>query len=96
LTEVTELIKAYEQQEPIKELAQRFGIHRATVTGLLRRQGVELRRAGLTSDDLVTASQLYAAGWSVAKLAQKFCVDATTVWRALRASGVRMRSPARR
>ena len=32
MTEVTELIKEYEQQETIKELVQRFGIHRLTVT----------------------------------------------------------------
>jgi predicted DNA binding protein len=79
---------------PIKELAQRFGIHRTTVTELLRRHGVKLRRVGLTSDDVAAASQMYARGWSVAKLGRNFGVDAVTVWRALRASGVTMRSPA--
>jgi hypothetical protein len=32
MTEVTMLIKEYEQQATVKELAQRFGIHRLTVT----------------------------------------------------------------
>jgi hypothetical protein len=44
--EVAELIVAYREQASVKELAQRFGIHRVTVTALLRRRGVELRRQG--------------------------------------------------
>jgi AraC-like DNA-binding protein len=94
MTEVTKLIKEYEQHASVKELAQRFGIHRTTVTELLRRHGVEMRRPGLTSDDMAAASQMYADGWSVAKLGRSFGVDAVTVWRALRASGVTMRTPA--
>ena len=35
MTAVAELIKEYKQQVPVKDLAQRFGIHRATVTDLL-------------------------------------------------------------
>jgi Mn-dependent DtxR family transcriptional regulator len=46
MTEVAELIKDYERQVPVKELAERFGVHRLTVTALLRRHGVQLRRAG--------------------------------------------------
>jgi DNA-binding CsgD family transcriptional regulator len=81
-TEVIELIVAYGDGESIKHLAQRFGIHRVTVTALLRRHGVELRPAGLTSDHVAAASQLYADGWSLVKLGRKFGVDAATVWRA--------------
>jgi hypothetical protein len=46
MTEITKLIKVYEQQEPVKELAQKFGIHRSTVTAILERSGVERRRLG--------------------------------------------------
>jgi transposase len=87
---------AYRDGESITHLAQRFGIHRVTVAALLRRHGVELRRAGLTSDHVAAASKLYADGWSLVKLGRKFGVDAATVWRALRGSGVTMRSPAGR
>ena len=38
MTEVSELIKKYEQQVPVKELAEQFGIHRTTVTAILQRQ----------------------------------------------------------
>ena len=94
--EVAELSEEYQQGVSIKRLAQRFGVHRVTVTALLHRHGVELRRAGLTSDHAAAASKLHADGWSMAKVGRKFGVDAATVWRALRASGVAMRSPAGR
>ena len=90
-TEVAELIKEYEQGASVNELAQRFGIHRVTVTALLRRRGMELRRTGLTREEIVTATHLYTQGWSCARLGTRFGVDSTTVWRALRAAGVTLR-----
>jgi hypothetical protein len=68
MTEVRMLIKEYEQRASVKDLAQRFGIHRLTVTALLRRHGVELRRAGLTPEQIRTAEGLYRQGWSLASL----------------------------
>ena len=44
MTEVTELIKEYEQQATVKELAQRFGIHRLTVSALLSATGLNFAR----------------------------------------------------
>ena len=38
MTEITKLIKKYEQQVPVKELAEQFGIHRTTVTAILQWQ----------------------------------------------------------
>jgi hypothetical protein len=96
MTEVTELINAYEQEVSVKDLAQQFGIHRLTVTALLRRHGVELRRAGLAPEDIQAAASLYGRGWSCARLGAMFGVDSTTVWRALQADGVLMRPPNQR
>ena len=56
MTEVTELIKEYEEQASVKDLAKRFGIHRLTVTALLQRHGVELRRTGLAAEDIPVAA----------------------------------------
>jgi hypothetical protein len=64
MTEVTKLIKAYDEQETIKELAKRCGIHRLTVTALLRRRGAQLRRSGLAPADLPAAAHMYGQGWS--------------------------------
>jgi lambda repressor-like predicted transcriptional regulator len=95
MTEVAELIKAYEQQASIRELVERFGIHRVTAAALLRRHGVELRRAGLEPAEIISAACLYDLGWSLARLGAKYGVDSTTVWRALRTAGVAMRSQAK-
>lgn len=91
--EVTELIAAYEDYEPVHRIAQQFGIHRVTVTALLRRHGAKLRRAGLAPDERPAAARLYSQGWSCARLGERFGVDAATVWRALQGEGVVMRSP---
>jgi DNA-binding NtrC family response regulator len=65
LTEVAELIKEYEQEAtPVKDLARRFGIHRATVTALLQRHGVGLRQAGLAPEQIPAAAHLFLQGWS--------------------------------
>ena len=93
MTEVTKLIKKYEQHESVNELAKQFGIHRLTVTALRRRHGVEQRRVGLRPTEIQEAASLYGQGWSLARLGEAFGVDPSTVWRALRAAGVVMRPP---
>jgi hypothetical protein len=90
--EVGKLIREYEEGALVKELAGRFGIHRLTVTALLRQHGVKLRRVGLAPDDIPAAGRLYAQGWSLARLGAEYGVDSTTVWRALLAAGVAMRN----
>jgi transposase len=94
--DVAALAAAYRDGKTIKELAQRFGIHRVTVTAHLRRHGVELQRTGLTEEEIAAAAHLYGLGESLAQLGAKFGVDPTTAWRALRAAGVNMRPPNRR
>ena len=42
--QVTALAAAYRDGQTVKELAQRYGVHRTTVSALLRRLDVELRR----------------------------------------------------
>jgi hypothetical protein len=91
--EVVELIAAYSRKEPVYRLAERFGIHRVTVTALLRRNGVALQHPGMAPEEIPVAANLYREGWSLARLGVRFGVHPTTVWRALRAAGVKMRSP---
>jgi transposase-like protein len=91
MIDVAELIKVYEQQVPVKDLAQRFGIHRATVTVLLQRHGVELRKLRLPPTGIPMVADLYRQGWSLVQLGARFGVDSSSVWRALRDAGVTMR-----
>ena len=68
--EVVDLIEAYSEGRSIEQLAQRFGIHRVTVTALLRRHGVELSRSGLAPEEIPEAISFYGRGWSCARLGE--------------------------
>jgi hypothetical protein len=87
------LAMAYRNGKTIKELAQRYGVHRVTVVSLLRRHGVEPRQVGLTDMEVAEACRLYPEGWSLARLADRYDVDDMTVRRYLLLAGVKMRSP---
>jgi lambda repressor-like predicted transcriptional regulator len=87
------LAAAYRGGNATNELAARFGIHRATVTAILHRMGVDLRQRGLTDEQLAESCRLYPEGWSLARLAKRYDVDDMTVRRYLLLEGVVMRSP---
>lgn len=88
-----ELVEAYQAGALIKDLAGQFGIHRATASALLVRQGVTLRGRGLTPAQVADASKLYCQGWSLARLGERFNVDGMTVRRHLVLTGIAIRSP---
>jgi transposase len=90
-TEVTQLVELYRGGNSMRELAHEFGIHRVTVSRLLKREGVELRNRGLAADEIDQAVKLYAEGKSLARIGEHFDVDHGTVWRQLRKRGVKMR-----
>ena len=84
---------AYSEGKATKELARRFGIHRATVTVVLQRLGVELQQKGLSDEQATEARRLYPEGWSLARLAERYDVTDMTVRRYLLLAGIVMRSP---
>jgi lambda repressor-like predicted transcriptional regulator len=88
-----ELASAYSAGNATNELAARFGIHRATVTAILHRLGVDLRQRGLTDEQVAEACRLYPEGWSLARLAERYGVTDMTVRRYLLLAGVVMRLP---
>lgn len=92
-TDVATLLDDYRAGATVYELAARFGIHRVTVSQHLHRQGVSMRRRGLTSPQANEALRLYGQGWSAARIGGRLGVDPTTVWTALRVRGTRMRDP---
>ena len=67
---VTELIAGYRAGARANQLAQRFGVHRHTVAALLRRNGVELRAVGMSTDQVTDACCLYRDGWSLSRLGE--------------------------
>lgn len=90
--EVAELLRAYQAGGRTKQLAIQFGVHRTTVTGLLKQHDVSFRPPGLGPADLSEAIRLYEAGWSLARLGQHFGVTGhNTISDALRRAGVSIR-----
>lgn len=85
------MIEGYEAGDTVYELGDQFGISRQTVGKILKREGVRMRRQGLTSEQVDEAARLYDAGWSLARIGERMSVDATTVLNRLRERGVRMR-----
>jgi hypothetical protein len=72
-------------------LGDQFGINRRTVSIILHRNGVEMRRRGLSLEQVDEAVRLYEAGWSLARIGERMGVDATTVLNRLRDRGVKTR-----
>ena len=85
--EVDQLVRGYEEGATVYELADRFRIHRLTVSRHLHRAGVAMRRQGLDEHQVDVAVQLHRQGWSVAQLGDHFEVDKRTVRSALRTRG---------
>jgi len=55
-------------QCPVYELGARFGIDRRTVSNILHRHGVPMRRRGLSPDQVDDAIHLYHLGWSLTRV----------------------------
>ena len=81
--QLVELVAGYESGAQAKELATRLRIHRHTVAAVLERAGLQPRQRGLTPSQVDQASQLYDAGWSLARLGGELGVTANTVRRYL-------------
>lgn len=96
--QVAELVAAREAGALVNELAERFGVHRATVINHLERAGATGRRwpgRGLTPEQVPEAVRLYESGLSLVAVGERFEVDKRQVSRALREAGVEIRGPGR-
>ena len=82
------LIQGYTAGATTYELGARFGIDRRTVSAILQRHGVGLRRRGLSPDQVDDAVRLYDIGWSLARIGEHLSVDPTTVLNRLREHGI--------
>ena len=71
------------------ELGDRFGIERRkTVSKILHRHDVPMRRCGLSPDQVDDAIHLYNLGWSLACVGEHLNVDHTTALTKLRERGL--------
>ncbi|MPZ81445.1 MAG: hypothetical protein GEV28_13995 [Actinophytocola sp.] len=86
--QVQELIVGYQAGATVYELGARFGIERRTVSNILKRHDVPMRRRGLSPKQVDDAIHLYNLGWSLARVGQHLGVDHTTVLTKLRERGI--------
>jgi DNA-binding MarR family transcriptional regulator len=90
--EEAELIARYQDGDTVYVLAERFKLHRQTVSGVLERHGIPRRYNKLTGKDLDLAVQLYTEGTSLDVVGERLGVEASTVSRALRKAEVTIRA----
>ncbi len=86
--EVDALVGDYLAGMSVKALAERYGIHRATVFSHLRRRNVPSRRPGLGLDEKAEAVRLARAGVSMRATGRRMGVDRKAVRAALVEAGV--------
>jgi len=91
LEQQREVVRRYQAGAQMNYLAQHFGVHRSTVSAVLKRHGVSTRQSGLSADQVDRAVLLYGQGKSLAVIGSKLGVDAGTVHDRLREQGVQMR-----
>ncbi|QXB43467.1 helix-turn-helix domain-containing protein [Jonesia denitrificans] len=91
-----EVVELYKAGVSVKEIAERFHIHRATVSEICKRRCVPPRNEsrGLTREQVQGAALRYVQGASLATVAKEFGSTPTTIRTALMAVGIEMR-PAR-
>ena len=81
--EVDRLVDDYLDGTTVNELADRYGVHRATVSAHLTRRRVGRRRPGLGVEEAAEAVRLHLGGVSMRAIAQSMGVDRKAVRRAL-------------
>ena len=94
--QIQALIQGYTAGATTYELGDRFGIDRRTVSAILHRHDVNMRRRCLSPDQIDDAIHLYESGWSLARIGEHLSVDPTTVLNRLREHGIPTRDTHRR
>ena len=85
-----ELLERYRVGVLQRELAEVYGVHRATVSAIIRRYG-EVRPKGLNEAQIEDAIARYESGQSLAVIGKAMAVDHATVCNYLLKYGVQMR-----
>lgn len=82
-----ELLAGYAAGVPVRELAARFGIHRATIWEAATAAGVVRGKAELSDEVREQANRLYAEGMSLAHVAKRLRISNEVARSAVIASG---------
>lgn len=90
--EIDQLVGDYLTGMRIDELAERYGVHRATVFAHLRRRNVPRRTVGLDEAEGADAVRLYRSGMSLRAVARQIGVDRKRVRSVLETAGINVRT----
>jgi hypothetical protein len=91
--EIDQIIAKYQSGVSTNQLMTEHHLAKRTISALLKANGVQLRRQGLTDKQAMEAADLYQAGYSLARIAHHFDdISPTTVLRVLRKRGILIRS----
>jgi transposase len=70
-----EVVSEYRKGDAVKDIAARYGIHRATLTEILRRAEVPTRRYGLPEPVREEAARLYMQGLGIRAVADRLGIS---------------------
>jgi len=82
---VAAIIAAYEDGATAKKLAKHYGVARSSITRLLHRHGVAVRRQSPTDADRQRIVNLHTAGHSMTDVAERLGWSVSTISRVVRA-----------
>lgn len=85
------IVAGYQSGKTVYELANEHRINRVTVSEVLKREGVKLRRQPPSEQQIRQMTRLYESGLSLKKVGDRLGFNATTVRANLLKAGVRMR-----
>lgn len=80
---IAQLVVDYQAGVSSPELQKRYGLSKGTVLRLLNEAGVEMRRRGLSAEQLGEVVRLYESGMTIREVARDLGVPKTTVQNAL-------------
>ncbi len=83
-TDEAEVARKYQQGQSVYALADEYGIHRTTISTILKRQGVNTRYNFMTEEMITQATRLRQQGLSYKAIGQQLGVTDRTVYSALK------------
>lgn len=83
--QVADLVDEYRQGVPVRELAERYGVHRQTVSDHARRHGLAPRHRTLNADERALVVSLRQDGSTLNEIAERVQVSERTVRNILKA-----------
>jgi len=86
--QIEQIVAGYLAGTTARELGERFEVDRSTVSGILKANGVTMRRHPMQPAEIKLAIQLYESGLSLAKLSEVLPYDPSTTWREFKRLGI--------